>query len=101
MGFNLVQLARFNEGRDACPDYGAFVVASEQCVLAIELDRTDLVLHRVGINLHVAVVQEHQQASPLVGNIGQFLAQARAGRDARTLFVKSHRFRRDPPRSRN
>ncbi len=38
MGFDLLQLARFNEGRDACPGYGAFVVASKQCVLAIELD---------------------------------------------------------------
>ena len=89
MGFDLIQLARFNEGCDARPVYGTLVVASKQCVLAIELDRTDLVLHRVGINLHAAVVQEHQQAIPLVGNVGQLLAR-RERAETRERCSSSH-----------
>ena len=60
MRFDLVQLARFNERRDACPGYGALVVTGEPCVSTIEFDRTNLVLHQVGINFRAAVVQEHQ-----------------------------------------
>ena len=63
-------------------------MAGEQRVFGCELDRADPVFDEVAVHLDAPVMQEGQQPVPLVGNIVQLLAEARAGRDARVLLVE-------------
>ena len=75
-----IHLARLQQRRDTTPRGGALVMAGEQRVLRGELHRPDPILQEVRVHLDAPVVQEHEQPVPLVGDVGQLLAQARARR---------------------
>ena len=90
VGLDAVHLAGLDEAGDATPCARALVVAREQRVFRGQLDRSDSIFDEVAVHLDAPVVQEGQQAVPMVGDVGQLFAEARAGRDARALLVEPH-----------
>ena len=78
VGLDAVQLRGFDQRGDTAPGGGAFIVAREQCVLAIEGDWPDEIFHAVGVHLDPPVAEEHPQPAPVPGDVGQLLAESRA-----------------------
>jgi hypothetical protein len=83
-----VQLASFDERSDACPVLRALIVASEQCIFAIENKRTNTSFDNVGIELDAAVVEEAGEAFPVVQGVADAFSDRRLGRDARELLLE-------------
>src|SRR5262245_3114177 len=64
------------------------VMAREECVLAIEDDRTDAALDDVGIELDAAVIEETCEPVPVVQAVADLLRDLRLGGDARELLLE-------------
>lgn len=50
-------------------------MSGEECILAIEGDRTDRALNRVAVDFDAAVGQEQAEPVPIAGEIAQGLAE--------------------------
>ena len=81
-GIDVVHLCGLDQRGDAAPGSASFVVTGEECVLAIEGQRPDGVLDRVGVDLDAAVAEEDLQPIPVPGDVAKLLAEARFGGDA-------------------
>jgi hypothetical protein len=87
-GFHAVDLAGFDQRSDAAPGGTAFVMASEEGVLAIEGDRSDQVFDPVVVDLDATVGQEGLQPVPVVMDIGQLFTQTGFGRYLAALCLQ-------------
>ena len=67
------------------PGGGARVMAGEKCVPLRQGHRSVAVLETVAVALDSTVVEQGVQAVPVVGDIGELLAEAAAFRDAGAL----------------
>ena len=97
--FDIVELAGFDQRRDAGPGMSTFIMTGEQVIFSSKCQRTDPVLDRVrpaprtnggaGLTIHLdmTIVEEHLQPAPTVGDIGEMLPQPGLGRDARPFLL--------------
>ena len=58
VGLHAVHLGGFDERSDAAPGDSAFVVTGERCVLAIESQGPDAILHGIGVYLDASVMEK-------------------------------------------
>ena len=85
-GLDAVDLCGLDERRDASPSAPAFIMSGEQCVLPVQSDGPDQVLHAVGVDLHPSIVQEGLEPVPVPVDVSELLAQTRLGGDTQTLL---------------
>ena len=72
MGFNPIEFAGFDQGRDDGPVLCPGIMASEERVFAVQGNWPDCALDGVGIQFDAAVVEEQDQPVP-VGPIGRYV----------------------------
>jgi len=70
-----VQLAALDQRGEHGPVLGTFVGAGEQGVLAVQRDRPDRPLDRVGVELDAAVVEKADEALPACQGVADRLGQ--------------------------
>jgi hypothetical protein len=85
---NTVKFAGLDERSDAGPVLRALIVAREECVFAIENNRTDAAFDNVGIEFDAAVVEEPREPVPVIQGIPDVLGDRRLARDARELLLE-------------
>lgn len=81
MGFNPVEFAGFDHGRDDGPVLCSGIMACEERVFAVEGDWSDGALDGVGIQFDATVVQEPDQPVPVFGDVFQGFSGWRFLRD--------------------
>ena len=86
IGLDTIHLRRFDERSDASPGGGPFIVTGKQRILASESQGPDAIFHGIGVDLDASVVEKDLQALPVAVEVGEFLAQAGFGGNARALF---------------
>src|SRR5690625_4507427 len=62
-------------------------MTAKECVLPVQGERADEVLDRVVVHLDAPVLEEHAQAVPVVGDVGERAAHWRFARQPGTLFT--------------
>lgn len=87
-GFNAVDLAGLDQRCDATPSDAAFVVTSEECVLAVQSDRPDQVFDAVVVDLDTPIGQEGLQPVPVIVDLIQLFTQQGFGRDLAALCLQ-------------
>ncbi len=88
LGFDGVELAGLDQRGDHAPVDAALIGAGEQGVLAIEGDRADRALDRVGVDLDATVVEEEAQPGPQLESVADGLGDAGAAGDFGELDVE-------------
>ena len=86
VGLDTIHLRRFDERSDASPGGGPFIVTGKQRILASESQGPDAIFHGIGVDLDASVVEKDLQALPVAVEVGEFLAEAGFGGNARALF---------------
>ena len=81
-----VELAGFDDRRDARPGSSTLIVAGEQGILAREDERSDPIFDGIGIHLEAPVGEEQAQPVPVAMDVGQLLAEPGLGRDLSTFL---------------
>ena len=74
-GLDAVDLAGLDQRSDATPSDAAFVMACEECILALEGNRTDQIYDPIGADLDATVRQEGLQPVRMVANMAKLLAE--------------------------
>ena len=87
MGVDAVQLRRLDQRGDAAPSGGAFVMAREQRILAIQSQGPDEIFNRVAVHLDPAVGEEELESAPVAGDIAELLAEPGLGGNAGALLL--------------
>src|SRR5207248_1447859 len=70
------------------PVLRTLIVAGEECIFAIEHDRTNVSFDYVGIELDAAVIKETSEPVPMVQGVADGIGDQGLGRDARELLLE-------------
>lgn len=84
--FDSVDLTGLDKRRDGRPVLRSSVVASEERVFAVQRNRPNGTLNRIGVDLDAAVGQENAKTIPVVGDVGKRFAERRLASNAGTVM---------------
>jgi hypothetical protein len=88
VGLDADKLTGFDERSDDGPMLGAAVRAGEECIFAIESERADGTLDRIGIDLDTSVFEEEAEPGPAREGIADRLGELGFLADERELFAE-------------
>ena len=86
-----VQFAGLDQRGNAGPILRPLIVAGEQCILAIEHDRTDAAFDDVGIEFDAAVIEETDEPVPVIQAITALVGDRRLAGDEGKLVLEVRR----------
>ena len=75
MRIDVGELAGLDQGGDDTPVYRSGVMASEECVFAVQGDGPDRPLHGVAIHFDTSIIKEQHQAAPVFSDVFERFAQ--------------------------
>ncbi|GGO62961.1 hypothetical protein GCM10011315_43170 [Roseovarius pacificus] len=87
-GVDIVDLAGFDQRRDAAPGDAAFAMAREEGIFAIESNGADQVFDAVVVDLDATVAQEGLQPIPVIVDVGKLFTQPGFGGDLAALCLQ-------------